>query len=140
VIVKGVFALTTLSPKLKPYTVITDAQRAAIWGDLYTRLLTKDCRVEALLVLKVDGTSGVAVSLTPMQGAAVRTIEQEMNRYASSRGDNPAGYAREIAGRVGGGVTPDTRISSLTPAQREVVVQAIVTHEGATGTVRLIDP
>jgi len=77
-----------------------------------------------------------AMVATPQVGS--RTIEQEMQRYASSKRDNPAGYAREIAGKVGVGVT--TRISSLTSAQREIVVQAIVTHEGATGTVRFINP
>jgi hypothetical protein len=77
VLVKWTFALIALSPKLKPYTVLTDAQRAAInqdWADLHTRLLTKDCRAETVLVLKADGDLGIIPGLRKIAGAAMRAM------------------------------------------------------------------
>ena len=77
VMVKWTFALIAMSPKLKPYTVLTDAQRAAInqsWADLHTRLLTEDCHSETVLVLKAEGEPGIIPGLKTIAGAAIRSM------------------------------------------------------------------
>jgi hypothetical protein len=77
VMVTWTFALIALSPKLKPYTVLTETQRAAItqsWADLHTRLLTKDCRTETMLVLKAEGELGIIPGLKTIAGGAMRAM------------------------------------------------------------------
>jgi hypothetical protein len=77
VMVTWTFALIALSPKLKLYTALTDAQRAAInqtWADLHTRLLTKDCRTETILVLKAEGELGIIPGLKTIAGGAMRAM------------------------------------------------------------------
>jgi len=74
------------------------------------------------------------IALLNTSSVGDRTIEKEMLRYASSPGDDPAAYAKTIAGKLNVPVT--TKISALTPTQKEAVAQAIKVQEGSSGTVR----
>ncbi len=77
VLVTWTFALISLSPKLHRYTSLTAEQRTSInqsWADLHTRLLTKDCRAETLLVFKADGEEGIVPSLKAVTGGAIRAM------------------------------------------------------------------
>ena len=80
------FALISLSPKLTAYTSLTDAQRGTInqaWADLHTRLLTKDCRAETVLVLKAEGEGGIIPGLKTIAGAAMRAMLASPQAHAS---------------------------------------------------------
>lgn len=61
-----------------------------------------------------------------------RTIAEEMRIYApASDRNNPKAYAETLAKNLG--VSADTKISDLTPAQFEALVRAIKQQEGAKG-------
>jgi hypothetical protein len=71
--------------------VLTDAQRAAInqgWADMYTRLLTKDCHNETVLVLKADGEPGITPGLRTIAGTAMRALLATPEAHARLTGMN----------------------------------------------------
>jgi hypothetical protein len=68
-----------------------------------------------------NSEAGYAALTALLNTASVgnRTIEAEMRRYAPLMGDNPVGYASMIARKLGVPVT--TKVSALTPEQKEIM-------------------
>jgi len=57
------------------------------------------------------------------------SLSEAMKRWASDKKDNPEDYARFLASRAG--VSTETKIEDLSPAQLEAVFDAIGQREGA---------
>ena len=72
-----------------------------------------------------------------------RSIGAEMAKYAV-KGDgknDPVGYAKDIATKIGGDVKPETQISDLTNEQTDRLIHTIKVNEGyydRTGTSEIL--
>jgi hypothetical protein len=72
-----IFMAISAHPAIKSYSNITDAQRADAAkqaGAFVERLLTKDCRAQAVAALKYEGPSAVEVAFEVLGQVAARSL------------------------------------------------------------------
>jgi len=75
-----VFTALAAHPAVKPYASVTDAQRAqvsAAAARLLERLITQDCRHEAVAALKSDGPNSIQQAFTMLGQVAVAGLAQD---------------------------------------------------------------
>jgi hypothetical protein len=72
-----IFAAMSAHPAVKPYTKVTDAQLQASnkqAGELMQRLLTIDCRPEAVAAIKYEGESAFTAAFSVLGQVAMRGL------------------------------------------------------------------
>lgn len=77
VLIKWVFGVISAAPQIKTYSTVTDAQRDALskqTGQLMQRLLTKDCRTQAVAAIKYEGSSTFESSFEVLGQVAMRGL------------------------------------------------------------------
>ena len=77
VLTHWIFSAMSVHPTLKPYTSLTDAQRAGFdqqAAGLFERLLLNDCRKESVQAVKAEGTKAIETSFELLGSVAMRQI------------------------------------------------------------------
>ena len=86
-----------------------------------------------------SGRNAKAALVFDSKGYRNKSIKQAIARYAPAFENDTASYARRVANAIG--VSVDTKVSSLTPAQRSVMLDAMQSVEGyRSGKVTVIKP
>jgi hypothetical protein len=89
VFMQWMFSALTLHPAVSNLTSMTPEQRAAFQkkaADLFVRLLTVDCRQQALDAAKYEGGTAIATSFQLFGGAAMRGLTSNPEVAAGMQG------------------------------------------------------
>lgn len=77
-----IYGAISAHPDVRTYSSLTDQQHAAITktaGDLYTRLMTVDCRAETIAAIKNEGNAALESSFNVLGQVAMRGLMREPN-------------------------------------------------------------
>lgn len=121
-LVVWVFSAMSLNPAVRAYTTLTDAQRDAMSrkaAALMTRLLTSDCRTEAVAALKYEGGAAIETSFSLLGEVAVRGLmnDPDVNKAMETLGGDMDKEKLQALLKEAGVAVKDDSASSAAPAK-----------------------